>query len=158
MIERYKIRIATLEDMDGVCAMDDESAREIHDNYDEHMILHWAATTEGKEYYLDRIKKRCVLVAESNGEIVGFVAGEIGVGIDYTDIGKAAILQIIHVDETMRGKGAGAALVAAFVAEAKARGCSHVRIEFVNMQNKPAITFYEKNGFSAYEIVFQKKI
>lgn len=83
--------------------------------------------------------RRWYRVAESDGEIVGYVG--LGIGIDTGDV------QTIAVRAQAQGQGWGAVLLDALLREAHARGCVEVLLE-VRADNASAIALYERRGFT----------
>lgn len=83
--------------------------------------------------------RRWYRVAESDGEIVGYVG--LGIGIGTGDV------QTIAVRAQAQGQGWGAALLDALLREAHAQGCAEVLLE-VRADNASAIALYERRGFT----------
>jgi [ribosomal protein S18]-alanine N-acetyltransferase len=63
---------------------------------------------------------------------------------------KIARLYSIAVDPAFEGYGLGRALLKVCEKDARARGCTVLRLE-VRIDNKRAIALYEKNGFECYD-------
>lgn len=89
-----------------------------------------------------------VLVAEENGQLLGFAMAEY-IKREETNsiyaVHEAHIVEI-GVDETSQGKGIGTALIQAVKDAAKVRGCRSVQLDVWEF-NKSALRFYEKLGF-----------
>lgn len=89
-----------------------------------------------------------VLVAEENGQLLGFVM------VEYIKREETNSIYAVHeahiveigVDETSQGKGIGTALIQAVKDAAKVRGCRSVQLDVWEF-NKSALRFYEKLGF-----------
>jgi ribosomal protein S18 acetylase RimI-like enzyme len=60
---------------------------------------------------------------------------------------RAARLYSLAVGAHARGTGLGGALLAAAEADARARGCTSMRLE-VRVDNPPAIALYERRGYA----------
>jgi GNAT superfamily N-acetyltransferase len=58
-------------------------------------------------------------------------------------------LEDLFVSDSARGRGVGAALVEAALERARIRGCRRIELD-VNEANAPAVSLYERFGFSAY--------
>ncbi len=85
-----------------------------------------------------------LLVAEEDGEIVGF-----SFGFRYHFPGQKrpiALLDALYVREEHRGKGIGKALVLRFKEWAKSRGAARVELKVMS-QNAAALALYEQLGF-----------
>ncbi len=63
---------------------------------------------------------------------------------------KAARLYSIAVDPAFEGYGLGRALLKTCEKDARAHGCTVLRLE-VRVDNKRAIALYEKNGFERFD-------
>ena len=89
-----------------------------------------------------------VLVAEENGQLLGFAM------VEYIKREETNSIYAVHeahiveigVDETSQAKGIGTALIQAVKDAAKVRGCRSVQLDVWEF-NKSALRFYEKLGF-----------
>ena len=96
-----------------------------------------------------------VLVAEENGQLLGFAM------VEYIKREETNSIYAVHeahiveigVDETSQGKGIGTALIQAVKDAAKVRGCRSVQLDVWEF-NKSALRFYEKLGF----VTFRRKM
>jgi GNAT superfamily N-acetyltransferase len=70
--------------------------------------------------------------------------GELAAGVSGWTWGVAAGIGLTWVREDTRGAGLGTRLLAAFEAEARVRGCTHV---FVTSFTFQAPGFYERHGY-----------
>ncbi|HTH50920.1 MAG TPA: GNAT family N-acetyltransferase [Pyrinomonadaceae bacterium] len=105
------------------------------------------ATLEGAvRFYGDRAENGSVLVAELNGEVVGFAYFEYEPTL-YAELAtKVAWLHDIYVDPAKRGKGAGSALIAGVRNAAKKFGADKILLS-VAVQNAGGHRLFERNGF-----------
>ena len=86
-----------------------------------------------------------VLVAEdASGRVVGWL--HVAARAQLTEDSAAEILGLV-VDETARGGGIGAALLAAAEAWARNAGCAHVRVRS-RVERERAHRFYQRAGFA----------
>ena len=97
------------------------------------------------------------LLADENtdfllGEVDGRTAAGVcqlryryGVWMDALD----CLLEDLYVEDPARRHGLGEALVNAAVERARERGCRRIELD-VNDANTPALTLYERLGFSSY--------
>lgn len=88
--------------------------------------------------------RTAILILERAGEPVGAAVLLFRAGA------RAARLYSFVIAPAWRGKGTGAALLAAAEREAVARGCDRVRLE-VRRDNASAIALYSKNGFTTVD-------
>ncbi|KAF1039260.1 MAG: putative N-acetyltransferase [Burkholderia lata] len=93
--------------------------------------------------YLDRNEKEwgLVLIAEADGETVGFVSAERPV-----DPALGVLLDCLHVHPSYRGGGTGKRMIEAVRAWARTLGVDTVYLK-VLVGNERAIGFYEHNGW-----------
>jgi len=85
-----------------------------------------------------------LLVAEVDGEVVGFAGVHVSLAVEYDQ--PAAKLSAIAVDEAHRRRGVGEALVKAAVQEARARGCGLIFLTTAE-RRADAHAFYAALGF-----------
>ena len=107
-------------------------------------LSHWSAHS-----YLDEMKNADAvmlrLVTEDNST-VGFVVGRLVMGGEVEITTDAEIYNIAVTGEA-QNKGNGQLLFDAFANACREREAANIWLE-VRESNKPAISFYEKNGFS----------
>ena len=85
-----------------------------------------------------------LLVAEFNGEIVGFIDRW-----DIYDLAEGAILSSVenlYIIPRFRRRGMGGELLQKIVKSAKRKGAREIHVS-TRFGNKPAIDLYEKHGF-----------
>lgn len=100
-----------------------------------------------KEKFLEDIAMRTVYVARIADAVVGYVIlSFLNKGGPGTVSKKQMRLDSICVDEALRGKGLGKAMVADVRALAKAFGCREIILS-VHPENDEAVGFYQKCGF-----------
>jgi GNAT superfamily N-acetyltransferase len=87
--------------------------------------------------------RRALLVAVCHGAVVGFVEVELRASLA---TGSWAELSALAVEERMRGRGVGSALVEAARAWARGRRMTRLRVR-TRKERHAAARFYEQNGF-----------
>jgi len=87
-------------------------------------------------------KKARVVIADDNGELVGFVILDIG----DTDEGQFGYIVTLDVSPGHRRRGLAGLLMQEAEREASREGCAAVVLH-VSTGNEPAIRFYEGRGF-----------
>ncbi len=101
-------------------------------------------------YYLERIQAQdaLLLVAELDGQVIGFAEGYLRSAPDIPVLQQRSWLMIdsVAVDQNHRGHGAGKALFDGLEARANKRGITEIELN-VYAFNQKAIGFYEKLGF-----------
>ena len=84
------------------------------------------------------------LVAEIDGAVAGFASVHMDQQLHHASL--VGELQELIVDETVRGRGIGAALLAAAQDAARAAGCSHMELNS-GFARSAAHAFYERHGW-----------
>lgn len=111
-----------------------------------------------KEKFLKDIENRMLYVAKIQGLTVGYVLLSIQCKDGPGTVEKKLLrLDSICVDEALRGKGIGKAIVADVRALAKAFGCRELLLG-VHPENDVAVAFYQKCGFRIRTINMDMKI
>jgi GNAT superfamily N-acetyltransferase len=108
------------------------------------------------EEMLSRVMdRRQIFVSEHHASVVGFIAVEIR--DELADCEGAEILALV-VDETVRGAGIGAALLAAAEGWADERGARRIRVRS-NVIREDAHRFYEREKYAPVkdQRVFEKR-
>jgi ribosomal protein S18 acetylase RimI-like enzyme len=101
-----------------------------------------------------------VLIAELDGLFAGFVAGWIEEEnhIEETpDSNRFGYVSDICVLSTYRGRRVASRLLAAMERRLRAEGVTRVRL-FTLAANRAARASYERSGYAAYEIVYEKPL
>jgi N-acetylglutamate synthase-like GNAT family acetyltransferase len=109
--------------------------------------LGYPASAEALARRVDRLTQSAadrLLVAVLDGEVVGLAALHVSLAVEYDE--PAAKLSAIVVDERVRRRGIGEALVAAIEEEARRRGC---RLVFLTTAERrgDAHAFYRRLGY-----------
>ena len=94
----------------------------------------------------DSIHSNAIYVARQNGEVVGFMRFYLW-QTNGTVTRKRTMIQIddIGVEESLRNRGIGQRMMAAFFDLARSFGCDGVNL-YVDAPNESAIAFYQKCG------------
>ena len=121
--------------------------------------LGYPATPEaivGRLAWLAAEATQAVLVAEAEGDVVGWA--QVGRALSL-ESGEQAELVGLVVDEAWRGRGIGAALVAAAEAWARERGLPCLRVRS-NVTREATHRFYRNLGFeeAKRQVVFRKAL
>jgi GNAT superfamily N-acetyltransferase len=97
-----------------------------------------------------------VYVAELDGAVVAACQVDCIEHLQHAG-GRVAEVESVHVDEGLRGRGIGAALLEACAAWARAKGCYRVQLTS-NGVRRDAHRFYEANGFVASHVGFKRSL
>jgi GNAT superfamily N-acetyltransferase len=96
-----------------------------------------------------------ILVAVLDGAVVGLAGVQVNLSLEYDE--PAARLSALAVDGRHRGRGIGAALVAAIEAEARQRGCGLLFLTSAERRTD-AHAFYRRTGFEETGRRFAKRL
>jgi GNAT superfamily N-acetyltransferase len=91
-----------------------------------------------------------IMVAEYDGRVVGMLQFTYIPNMQYVG-GRVAQVESVVVDEPMRGKGIGEAMMRWAIDEAKRRGCFRLQLTS-NKARTDAHRFYERLGFTASHV------
>jgi GNAT superfamily N-acetyltransferase len=94
---------------------------------------------------IDRDPNIELIVAESNGQVVGTVQLTYMPGLSRQGMWRA-LIEAVRVAATERGKGIGAAMIQETIARARQRGCGLVQLTS-DRSREDAKRFYERLGF-----------
>lgn len=119
-----------------------------HRAYDEHRFAQIASIEGAERFYSSQTnsKNAAVLVAEVNGEIVGFAYLQFE-AMNYAGLLENALwLHDLYVDETARGQNAGKLLIEKSTEIAKDFGADKLMLSAA-AQNENAQAFFKHSGF-----------
>ena len=122
-------------------------------SFDEYLIKDWPLSNKGKQYFETAIKDSYVIVAEVDGNVVGYLLGE-ECNIPYYNF-KIAELCNMCVDKNYRKQGIGNKLYSEFENHYKKQGVEHF-IVTASYKNENAKQFYKKMGFKEANSTFTK--
>ena len=123
----------------------------------------WVKSASGLAYFEECITdpratllKASLLKDTDDDEIAGFAAGFYRIDSKpYREERRFADLDFFYVDPAFRRHGVGKALVQGFTDWCKSNQVDVIRVE-TTYGNKEAKAFYQKMGFSPYEVVMEK--
>lgn len=123
----------------------------------------WPFSEPAQQYYKNAVTDDSffTLVAEDNGKIVAYVIISLCVelpGVELPEIRKDIVLaelENMYVEESFRGTGIGSALVSEAEKWAKAKGANRLKA-VASSENTMGRAFYERAGFSEYDITYEK--
>jgi ribosomal protein S18 acetylase RimI-like enzyme len=151
------VREAEVRDVAGIVELSGALFREDAGSRDASMNLGWPEE-EGREYFSALVSDRnCVcLVAESGGEMVGYLAGRMEKGDSLRPV-KMAELESMYVREVFRSGGVGAGLAAEFLRWAAGEGAERVSVT-AYAANGRAISFYGNLGFCPMRLSLEMEL
>ena len=153
---RINIRKANINDLIHIQNLNNSLFDLEYNNYDSTLKLGWPFEKDGEEYFIDKIKNNLIFVADINGKIVGYLAGNILEEISYS-VETFAELDNMCIDTNYRGYGIGSKLIDEFKNYCRNIGIENIKVTAYS-ENKQAINFYMKNGFQDYNTTLIFKI
>lgn len=94
-----------------------------------------------------------LLVAERDGELIGYAVVSVGAGAATWDLGETTVeIETLSVLESERGNGVGRALTEA-AGEVATDAGAHSVLVGVAHSNEDAIRFYEREGFEPFYVL-----
>ncbi|RMG93795.1 MAG: GNAT family N-acetyltransferase [Candidatus Dadabacteria bacterium] len=94
--------------------------------------------------------RAAVFVAEAGGRVVGMVS--LQVLVSTAEGGEVGLLEDLIVDESLRGRGIGTALLAAAEGWARSRGLLRLQL-LADRENGPALGFYRARRWGPTQLV-----
>jgi GNAT superfamily N-acetyltransferase len=101
-------------------------------------------------------ERSACLLAEFDGEVVGYLAGYAGAGAHIRPVAVAE-LESMYVMEGYRGRGLGTRMVEGFLDWAGTRGAERVSVTAYAANNR-ALRFYERNGFGPKSLTLERSV
>lgn len=133
MADTMHIRTATLEDQDKITKLFRETILQINSkDYSDEQVETWAARADHTSKWRDRIRHQYFIIAEREGEILGFGS-----------INRDGYLDTIFVHKDHQHEGVGTALLDKLLVYSREQGRSEVFTE-ASLTARP---FMEKHGF-----------
>ena len=154
-MENIVIRKAILEDVSYIQNLNNELFKLEKENYDTTLVLNWALTEEGKDYFEDLIKNQYVIVATLEDKIIGYLAGSINEKGSYEEIQYGEINNMF-IKEDYRLYGIGKKLINNFKNYCRNNNISNLKV-VASSKNKNAIEFYRKNGFDDFNLTLTRR-
>lgn len=128
-----------------------------NNEYDSDLDLTWTKSNKGREYFKDTLNNpnECCLIAEINRKKVGYIIA--GPKVSTSRKSKYIEIHNMVVLPEYRSKGIGSMLINACLDWAKSKGFQKAYVNSY-FDNKKAIEFYKRNGFSEIDISLERVI
>ena len=157
-MKEIKIRKATIEDLKSIQTLNNKLFEYEMDRDLDNYIDVWAFGKESTEYFSDLIENQFVIIAELDGEPVGYLAGSIYQDDTYSYYeGKTADLDNMYIEEQYRHFGIGSKLVNSFFEWCRKQKAKRVFVT-ATIGNDNTIAFYKKHGFNELNIELKKEL
>ena len=121
----------------------------VKENPEKLMVVHYQKIIESN--------KDLCLVAEENGQLVGYAFGKIEESAEYYKEEKFGMLNEIFVSEACRKKGIANLMLEKMYSWLRIRGVNHIELE-VASPNTLAQSIWQKKGFTTYLHKMRKAI
>lgn len=153
------IRRATKEDFNDILKLNRDLFEKEYNEFDKTLELNWTLGQEGRGYFARRIVglDGFVVVAESEGKIIGYLCGGLCDRASYRIEAKYAELENMIVKDEFRGKGIGFKMADEFMKWCKNKKVNYISVK-ASARNNGGINFYHKLGFEDYDLVLEKKV
>ena len=151
-----KIRRATIEDLGEIQKLNSLLFKKEYNEYDKLLNLDWTLGEKGTSYFKNILtnENKCAFVAEAEGNIIGYLAGQISKIKPYRNAPITAELDNTFVLKEYRNLDIGTKLYKEFV-----KWCEEKKVKIIRVQafapNTKAINFYHKNGFKDYTLILE---
>jgi ribosomal protein S18 acetylase RimI-like enzyme len=126
------------------------------EKYDD--TLDWSWPDRNEEYFKKAIKSKdyiCLVAVSEGKRIVGYLIGSVDKAKSSRKIKILAELQNMNIAPEFRGKGIGTKLCEKFFEWAKEKKAERIKV-VASWKNELGRKFYEKIGFSNFDIVLEK--
>ena len=151
------IRKATIGDLKVIQLLSQELF-EYEKSYTDQYNLAWSFSPAGEKFFSKHFKGRMrfILVAETDGMIVGYAALWIG-KLSWRTYNPIVEIENLCVFASRRGKGIGTALMTEIFRIAKKRKAKIVRVTAFS-DNDRAFHFYRTHGYRDVNIILEKNV
>jgi GNAT superfamily N-acetyltransferase len=144
------IRKATKADLQTIISLDTLLFKDNY-QYDHDLVMNWPESKPGIKYFSSFLNKphSICFLAEDSGRAIGYIL----IAPKPKDWKKYSYCEVgnIFVEASYQSKGIGSLLMKKGTAWAKAKGYEKIYVNSY-FNNKGAISFYEKHGFSPIDV------
>jgi len=151
------IKTATLENLEDIIKLNHMLCIKEHTDYEITVNPYFPISQIGRDYFKERIKNECALVAIYNDGVIGYLVGAIIPNEHYRTISKIAEVENMYILEPSRNLGIGKMLMKEFEKWSKSKNTQIIRV-VASVQNTDAIKFYQNTGFNDYNLTLEKKL
>lgn len=130
-----------------------------HDQpFDETLKMDWPYSEEGIKFFSDRIsgKGGVCFVAEVDGEVVGYLAGQVCWSEPYRSVTRTELENTL-VREDYRGQKIGEKLFEEFIKWSSQQKVQRIKVS-AYAGNERAIKFYQRVGFRPYALELEYEL
>ncbi len=155
----YSIRKAEMRDLETIQKLIRDLCLLEQEKFDQTTRTDYSLSEKGKEYFISNIESvdSYAIVAEIDGEIIGYFIGSIKEPEDFRIIKSLAEGDNMYIKESSRENGIGTAFINQFESWCRERKIQRIRYT-ASANNVDAIKFYESNGSKKYNIILEKEL
>ena len=152
------VRKAALADMETLLRLDRELFA-FDGQFDPTLNPAWTSSSEGEDYFRERIGGAggMAWVVECDGAVGGYLSAVIEEADECRTVRRVAELESMYVRESLRGQGAGHALIREFFSWAARSNVQRLRV-VASAGNQKAIAFYRREGFADFDLVLERDL
>lgn len=151
------IKTATLANLEDILKLNHMLCTEEHNKYSDVVNPDFPISEEGRNYFKERIKNECALIAIYNNGVIGYLVGAIVERQHYRNASIIAEAENMYILEQCRSLGIGKILMDEFQTWAKTKNANILRV-VATVQNTQGIEFYRKNGFNDLDLTLEKTL
>ena len=158
-MNEINIRRATIGDLKIIQELNHKLCLKENHEYDSTINPDYPFSKSGEDYFRSRIESTdaLALIAEENGNIVGYLVGALIATEDYRIPIKIAEAENAYVDEVFRSRGIGGRLAQEFEEWCRNNGAQRIRY-VASAANAKAIKFYKAHGAEEISLTLEKEI
>ena len=147
----YHFREAEVTDLQAICDLSYEFTKYENEKYDDRTYdKNWGRNSDGREFYASKIvsDNAQVLVAEVDGELIGYLVGVVK-DISWRLPKKTGEILNLYVKKGHRNNGVGAEMTKRFTEFAKGKKAARITL-MQHFENDQALRFYKRAGFAEH--------
>jgi len=149
------IKRASLDNIKEIQELNNQLFELEYNNFDSALRVGWPFEKDGEEYFAYMLNNEIVLIAITDNNIIGYLAGSINCQSSYVTKSLAEIDNMFVIEE-YRKIGLGSKLINEFKKYCFDLGIEEIKVT-ASAKNINAINFYKKNGFDDFEVTFKMK-
>ncbi len=122
-----QIQFATIKNLRDIQNLNHQLCIKENKEFDITINKDYPMQKSGEEYFKERIKNDCALIAITDGKIIGYLVGAIVEIEDYRNISNLAEVENMFVLEEYRNIGIGKKLIQEFIKWCKTKDAKRIR-------------------------------
>ncbi len=148
-----RIRQAVIADLVAIQTLNNKLFELEYANFDNTLKVGWPFGEVGCEYFKNIIKNGAAIVAETDNQVIGYLAGSFDNKKNYLNILYAEI-DSFYIEPAYQSGGIGTMLINEFKELCRKQGVTKLRL-IASAKNTKARNFYAKKDFVEHEVIYQ---